>query len=172
MGTLKEMVKGILIGLIANAIWLFISVIANYFGWNFPFNLLLMQLPLWIVLLAIIILIPSIVMVMRAKRRYGGVVLRVPKRPRHHVTKFDADMFEVKWKVLYGTFYSIGSEPYAFCESHPFCPECMYEMEAEKRGLIFKRYYWKCDDVANSINVQQSIPTTLVELLKKYWNQR
>jgi ribosomal protein L37AE/L43A len=50
--------------------------------------------------------------------------------------------FGVKWKVLYGGF--LGTEPYAFADGGPYCPECDYEMEAEKRGML-KKYYWKCD---------------------------
>jgi tRNA(Ile2) C34 agmatinyltransferase TiaS len=48
----------------------------------------------------------------------------------------------VIWKVL-GKHQLIG-EPYMYCEPNPYCPECDYEMEAEKIGL-FRRWFWKCN---------------------------
>lgn len=144
MGVLKAIGEGILAGLVVEGILLVLSALANYFGLGLPFNLLLMKIPFWITLLAVLASLSSVAIYIRAKRRVGGVLLRIPRRPEYDVTIFDVNLFGVKWKVLYGTYF-IGSEPYAFCDGGPYCPNCMYEMEAEKRGLIFKRYYWKCD---------------------------
>jgi hypothetical protein len=106
-----------------------------------------MELPFWIMLLVILVLLSSIVMYFRTKYRSREISVRLGRqRPRHDVSEFFGYYFGVKWRVLYGSFLH-NSEPYAFCEPNPYCPnpKCMYEMEAERRGRIFKRWYWRCD---------------------------
>lgn len=75
------------------------------------------------------------------------VIESIPKRPLLART-FIRNHFGVKWKVLYGTYYSL-DEPYAFVDGDPLCPDCDYEMKAEQKGLL-KRYFWKCEKCGKS----------------------
>lgn len=145
MGTAREIAKGVIIGLVVDIILLGLPYIAQFMGLDFPYNLLQMEVPLWTTILAIIIIIPTIVMVSRRRRR--GIIVSVGRRPpESYIVNVEHNYAGLKWKILYGRagLYR-KAEPYAFCHSNPYCPECDYEMEAEKRGWLSKRYYWKCD---------------------------
>jgi len=104
-------------------------------------------MPVWISLLMVLMLVPIVVMYMRAKYTSHGFFEVIPSRPTSFKT-FIMNHFGVKWKVLYGT-YLTREDPYAFAEGSPLCPDCDYEMEAEQKGLL-KRYYWKCDKCGKS----------------------
>lgn len=140
MGFAKEALKGILIGVVTDCIIIGATFAFNYFN---LFNLLSIQIPIWIFMLLLVVLLPTIVMVSRARRHSEMSVSILRRRPERDVRQFESKDFGVKWKILYGS-YTFYSDPYAFCEPYPYCPTCMYEMKAKKRGF-FNRYFWKCD---------------------------
>ena len=146
MGTAREIAKGVFVGVVVNVILLGFPYLAQSLGLGFPYNLLQMEVPVWIAILAVIILIPTIVMASRRRRSGGILVSTGRRRPESYIVNVEHNYAGVRWKILYGRagFYR-KAEPYAFCCSNPYCPECDYEMEAEERGWLFKRYYWKCD---------------------------
>lgn len=141
LGTLKEIAKGIIIGLAVNGICFLLSFGLSYLGVNSLLNVLTMQFPFWVTLVIILMSIPIVAMYIESRHASHGFVAVVPRRPEPAIM-FTMNHFGVKWKVLYGGF--LGTEPYAFHDGGPYCPDCDYEMEAEKRGLL-RRYYWKCD---------------------------
>jgi len=144
LGTIKDIVKGVVIGLIVDAIILGLPYVANFFGLNYPWQLLLMELPIWITLLAVVVLIPTVAMVLRGRHHRRLHVGLGRRPPEHNVYRFISNTFGVKWRVLYGRSSPFSDSFYAFCQPHPYCPECDYEMEIEQRGLL-KRYDWRCD---------------------------
>jgi ribosomal protein L37AE/L43A len=132
-----------------NAIWVLLSLGLNYLGFSSLLELLLTQTPVWINLLTILMLVPIVVMYMRAKYiSHHAFSASIPSRPTQFAT-FIVNRFGVKWKALYGTYLLGRQDPYAFVEGNPLCPDCDYEMEAEQKGLL-KRYYWKCDRCGKS----------------------
>lgn len=142
MGTAKELAKGIAVGLVVNGILFLLSFGLNYLGFNSAIDLLNMQLPFWITLVVILMSVPIAAMYVESKRNRGSVhVGSIPSRPNPALT-YEMENFGVKWKVLYGPFPHTFRQPYAFT-TNPYCPNCDYEMETEKRGLL-KKYYWKC----------------------------
>lgn len=148
MGTFKQICIGVIIGLIVDGIVLGVPFIFNYIGLNSPFNLLLVETPIWVSFLIVAILIPTIIMVLSVRWRSKDepMVGIFRGRPEGDVFTLRYNYEGVKWRVLYGRANRyIRSEPYSFCESNPECPKCECEMEAEKRGVILRRYHWKCD---------------------------
>lgn len=143
MGLVREIAVGVLVGVIVNFIVVGIPFLINYFGVEFPFSLLLLELPIWVTLVIIIILIPTIVMYMRAKYTSGYEVLTGRRPPEYVSCNFVYNAFGVKWRCQYGKASPLSDLFYAYCQPHPYCPECDYEMEPKRMG-IFKRYYWKC----------------------------
>lgn len=168
MGTLKQITIGVIIGLIVNGLVLGLPFVLNYFGVDYPFNLLMSQFPLWITLLVVIILVPSIIMLSRPKRSGGIFVGGGRNRPESNVYEIEYNYARVKWKVLYGKASPYRSaESHAFCESNPRCPECKYEMEAEKRGIILKRYHWKCERCGKFYRCPTSHPFDAHEVVER-----
>lgn len=136
--------KGVVIGLIVDTIILGLLYVANYFGLDYPWKLLLIDLPLWMTLLAVVVLIPTVAMVLRGIHRSHLHVGLGRRPPEHDVYRFNSNAFGAKWRVSYGRSSPFSDYFYAFCQPHPYCSECDYEMEVEQRGLL-KRCYWKCD---------------------------
>jgi len=124
------------------------------------------QLPIWIVLAIVVIAISVTIMASRTRRHSGMSASNIKMRPEHSIREFVAEQFGVKWRVLYGSYLTY-SEPYAFCESNPHCPVCDYEMNAEKRGLILKGYYWKCVPCDKYYKVPQKTPYEASEIVKR-----
>jgi len=145
LGTFKKIGIGVIIGLIVNGLVLGVPFILNYVGLNFP-NLFLVETPIWVTFLILTVLIPVIIMFLRVRRLSKNEPMVVFRgRPDCYVQHIESIFAGVKWKVLYGKDIPFSHrESYAFCESNPLCPDCEFEMEAEKRGHIFKGYYWKC----------------------------
>ena len=143
MGLLKDLGKGILIEVIVIIVVYFISTIANYFGVGYPFNLLLLEYPLWITAVAIILLIPIVVMLARRKRPSPHIGV-LPRRPDYNVVVGSYMMYGVRWKFLYGQSSRL-SDPYVFVESRPYCHPCDFKMDVDKKGLFLKKFYWKCE---------------------------
>jgi ribosomal protein L37AE/L43A len=100
--------------------------------------------------------VPIVVMLMRAKYTSHGFFEVFKQRPMNIIERYSLNYFGVKWKVLYGT-YGLGEDAYAFVDGDPLCPNCDYEMKAEQKGLL-KRYYWKCDKCGKSYKVPVSRP--------------
>ncbi len=160
LSTLRE----IAIGVIISAIGSYISYILNTRG---VFDLVNIQFPLWIIIIAIVILLTFMIIYMRFKRKSSDIFVSVArKRPRNNVTTFDTDMFGVKWKVDYGSF-TFSSEPYAWCKSKPYCPDCLYEMDTEKRGRLFKNHYWKCHKCGKYYKCTSKSPYNSHEIIEK-----
>lgn len=162
MGLGKEIAKGVLIGVIGEVIVIILSFLANHLG---IIDLMTVQLPVWIFLAIIIILVPAAVMASRVRRPSERIILTAHSRPNHIIGEFTAEQFGVKWRVLYGSFLP-SSEPYAFCKSHPHCPRCDYEMTAKKKGLL-KRYYWKCVPCNKYYKVPQKTPHEASDIVEK-----
>lgn len=143
LGLERSLALGVIVGLIVEIIIYVISFIASLFGLPLVFE---MHIPFWLVLLLILVSISSTAIYSRQKRKIGvGVLSAVRHRPSYKVTPVESEMFGVKWNLLYGASTVIDPVFYAFCEGGPYCPDCLYEMEAEKKGVVFKQYYWKCD---------------------------
>jgi hypothetical protein len=140
-GFAKEVVKGILIGVLSDGI-----IIATSFGFNQLgiLNIANIQIPIWVFVLLITVLIPVVFMASRARRHSDRSFDSVRMRPSKIIRELEYGRFNVKWRVLYGSMLTF-SEPYVFVEPYPYCPDCTYKMEAEKKGMVFKRYFWKCD---------------------------
>jgi len=49
MGTLKEVLKGVLIGLLSDAALGIITFIAHIFGFSSLFDFMLIEVPLWVI---------------------------------------------------------------------------------------------------------------------------
>jgi ribosomal protein L37AE/L43A len=169
LGTAREIVKGVFIGLIVNIILLSLPYLAQFLGLNFPYNLLQLEVPFWITILAIIFLIPTVAMVSRRRRRGIVASFGSPRRPPEaYVKNVEHNYAGVKWKILYGRAGRYRkAEPYAFCSLNPYCPECDYEMESEKRGWLFKRYYWKCDRCGEFYRCPTPHPYNAHEVVKR-----
>jgi len=118
--------KGIFVGLIVDIILVGLPYLAQSLGLDFPNYLFQMEVPLWITVLAIIIVIPTVVMVSR-RRKHGIFVSTGRRPPKSYVVNIEHNYAGVKWKVLYGRarlYREAG--PYAFCFSNPYCPECVF----------------------------------------------
>jgi len=74
LGTAREIAKGVVIGLVVNSIILGLPYLARALGLNLQYDLLQMEVPLWIAILTIIVLIPTIFMVSRQRRKGGFFV--------------------------------------------------------------------------------------------------
>jgi len=142
LGTLREIVKGVFIGLSINGAMGFIHFIANYLGLDSPFEFLLMEMPIWVSVTIFIIVIPTVAFYIRSKYTSRGFISVVRRRPEDYDFTLKYICFGVVWKIL-GVNRVYSTEPYIYCEPHPYCPECDYEMEAERIGLL-KRYFWRC----------------------------
>ena len=165
MGITREIAIGLVVGILADALWFLISLALSYFNIGSPFSLLTMELPLWLVIGAILIIIPTAIMFVRAKQKRDMIVELVRRRPTTIIQRFVSNHFGVKWSVLYGQF-SLGSDPYAFCEGSPLCPDCDYEMEAERKGLV-KKYYWKCDRCGKSYECPAKSPYEASKIVER-----
>ena len=142
LGLLKEVSIAVVAGLIGSAILYVIGLIASFLGWANLLNVLFVNLPLWTTLLAVLIIA---VLVYTARGRRREIYAKsIPRRPRYNVSGGTYHHFDVYWHFLYGSF-SLNSEPYAFCEPHPFCPDCKCELESPRKRGIFRRYFWKCE---------------------------
>jgi ribosomal protein L37AE/L43A len=147
MGVLKEVLKGVLIGLLTNvAIW-FIQFIAHIFGFSSLFDFMLIEVPLWVFISALIIVIPTMTFYIRSKYTSSYKVSVGHMRPPIYDFTIKYSHFGVQWKLL--GKHQLSGEPYIYCEPNPYCPNCDYEMEAEKRGFILKKYFWKCHNCGN-----------------------
>jgi hypothetical protein len=167
LGTFKQIGIGVIIGLIVDGLVLGVPFVLSVFGIVSPLNLLMTQFPIWITLLAVIILVPSIIMLLRPKSR-GISVAVVRNRPEGNVFTITYYYAGVKWRVLYGRARSYTrSEPYAFCEPHPQCPECDYEMETEKKGILLKNYHWKCDRCGTFYKCPKNHPYDAYEVVER-----
>jgi ribosomal protein L37AE/L43A len=167
LGTAREVAKGVIIGLVVDIILLGLPYLTRALGFNLQFDLLQMGVPLWITILIIIVIIPTIAMASR--RRGGGIVVSTGRRrPESDVVNVEHNYAGVRWKILYGrvSLYRT-EEPYAFCFSNPYCPKCDYEMEAEERGMLFKRHYWRCDRCGNFYKCPTSHPFDAHEVVER-----
>ena len=72
MGLGKEIAKGVLIGVIGEVIVIILSFLANHLG---IIDLMTVQLPVWIFLAIIIILVPAAVMASRVRRPSERIIL-------------------------------------------------------------------------------------------------
>ncbi len=165
LGTAKEIAIGLVIGIAGNALWFIISSALSYLNISSPFSLLTMELPLWLVIGAILLVFPIAIMLIRARQKREMVVELIRRRPTDVIKRFVSDHFGVKWNILYGRF-SLHSDPYAFCEVHPLCPDCDYEMKAEKKGLI-KKYYWQCDRCGKSYKCPAKSPYEASKIVER-----
>lgn len=165
LGTTKDVAIGVIVGILADALWFLISSAFSYFNVSSPFSLLTMELPLWLVICAVLIVIPTAIMFVRARQKRGMIVELIRKRPTNIIQKLASNHFGVKWNVLYGRF-SLHSDPYAFCQVNPLCPDCDCEMEAEKKGLI-KKYYWKCDRCGKSYECPAKSPYEASKIVER-----
>jgi ribosomal protein L37AE/L43A len=110
-------------------------------------------------------LTPIVAMYMRAKyTSHHGVLENIPYRPYVFKT-FIMNHFGVKWKVLYGTYLNL-SEPYAFVDGDPLCPDCDYEMKAEQKGLL-KKHYWKCERCGKSYKCPVKNPYDATKIVER-----
>ena len=71
LGTLKEIGKGVAIGLLIDGAMGFIHFIANCLGLDSPFEFLLMEMPIWISVTVFIIVIPTVAFYIRSKYTSG-----------------------------------------------------------------------------------------------------
>jgi hypothetical protein len=143
VGTSKSIIQGVIIGLIVNALWAAFAFLPQYFGVQLLAGLLNIQLPFAIVIGALIIALSIVIMVLRT-RHPGMTVSVIPRRP-YPAAIYTFNQFGVKWNVLYGGGNFFGTQNYAFVDGDPHCPDDDYEMNYAKRGIIFKKYYWKCE---------------------------
>lgn len=164
MGFRKTLLLGIVTGLIVEGIVYGISFVVSRFGLSFLFE---MQMPFWLVLFSILFTFSSVAFYFRAKSKNGGFIAVIPSRPSYYVVRFKSTMFSVKWNLLYGTSSTIDPVYYAFCDGGPYCPDCMYEMDAEMKGLIPKRYYWKCDRCGKSYKCPANTPYDAERMVEK-----
>ena len=143
VGASKGIVQGVIIGLIVNAIWAAFAFLSQYFGLQPLIDFLNIQLPFAIVIGAVIIALSIVIMVLKSRHHEMSIAF-VRKRPRP-ATMYSFNHFGVKWNVLYGGRNYFGSQNYAFVDGDPHCPDCDYEMSYSKKGILFKKYYWKCE---------------------------
>jgi ribosomal protein L37AE/L43A len=142
MGTLKEIGKGVIVGLIVNGLIILFHFIANLIGLGSPLEFLFLEIPLWTLVAAFIIIIPTVTFYIRSKYTSGPIVSVVRTKPALYDFTIEYLYHGVLWRVFVKN--ELNGEPYIYCEPNPYCPECHYEMEAEKRGLL-RRHFWKCD---------------------------
>jgi len=135
--------QGVIIGLTVNALWALISFLSQHFGVQPLIDLLNLQLPLAITIGVVIIALSIAIMVLKA-RHPGMSVAVIPRRP-YPAKTYSFNHFGVKWNVLYGGGNFLGTQNYAFVDGDPHCPNCDYEMNYAEKGIIFKKYYWKCE---------------------------
>ena len=164
MGIGKEVLKGVIIVIIVDIVVLGLPHVANLLGLDFPYDILHMDVPLWITVLAVIIIIPTVAMVSR-RRRHTGFLAAVRGRPRHIHWTLSYAAFGVLWNVLYGRSFTF-TQPYAFCESEPLCPHCKYEMKAKQSGLL-KLFHWHCDRCGKSYRCPEEGPYEASDVVER-----
>jgi ribosomal protein L37AE/L43A len=143
VGASKGIVQGVIIGLIVNALWAAFAFLPQFFGIQSLVSLLNIQLPFALMIGAVIIAFSIVVMVLRT-RRPGMSVSVIPRRP-HPATMYTFNHFGVKWHILFGGGNFFGTQNYAFVDGDPHCPDCDYEMNYQKKGILLKKFYWKCE---------------------------
>lgn len=139
----KGIAIGVIIGLISNVLLALIGFLFNYYFGSDLFNV---KIHLWVMVAIILMVIPIVVMLVRSHYISKNISFVVKDRPLYpiHTRTFEMNRFGVKWKVLYYDNPLSLEKPYAFADGGPYCPDCDYEMQTEKRGIITKKYFWKC----------------------------
>jgi len=162
VGFFKKFVEAVTVKLIVEIIFAVVILVLGYLNRDMILSfLLLYQLPTWVTIAVAfsIIFLVGIALVIHSSSKGGGFVYAARHRPENPKYIFNVNMFSVKWKVLYG--------PYAFSEG-PFCPKCMFEMDSEKKGLLIKKYYWRCVPCNKFYENPERFPFDAERAVEKY----
>jgi ribosomal protein L37AE/L43A len=160
-GFVKKLIEAITVKLAVETVFAVIIAISGYLG---VLSFTKMQLPVWVAILFVLLSL-AIVGIVHFRRGKGGFFVARSRKPGHIRAKFEFDTFGVKWTALYGGTTPL-SEPYVYIEG-PYCPKCGYEMGAEERGILFKKYYWRCAPCGKYFKCPEKYPSDAERVVKK-----
>jgi hypothetical protein len=166
-GFAKKLIEAITVKVIVEIIVTIILAIFGSFGLGYLLSFANMQLPVWVAISLTFLALVIVCIVLLRKNKITPFIVAIPSRPNHVIAEFDCDMFGVKWTALYGG--TIGpSKPYVYIDG-PYCPKCEYEMGAEKRGILFKKYHWKCVPCGKYYKCPEQHPSDAEKAVEKWF---
>jgi len=144
----KTIVKGVIIAFIVNVIMIVTPELLKYFGIISPFDLLQLQIPLWIVLTFTVFMISTVYIAVlhsySSIKEIKPILGVIRRKPKYNVIEGKMKFFGVDWHVFYGRVTPF-TDSYGFVKSGPLCPKCGYEMDVVvKKSWFRKEKYWKC----------------------------